>query len=85
MLCSRAFNHLGFLAEVNGRKIGCDKHKVRSVLEVMLQSKAEAFLEKGDMLRYRYWKCAQRTSRRALALTVTFEVSLCRSLVKFGC
>ena len=45
-----------------GKKIGCDKHKVRSVLEVMIRSKAQGYLEQGDMLRYRYWTSAKSTS-----------------------
>jgi ankyrin repeat protein len=61
-----SFACCGLNHEVAGKKIGCDKHKVRSVLEVMIRSKAQGFLEQGDMLRYRYWTCAKSTFLRGL-------------------
>jgi ankyrin repeat protein len=54
-----SFACCGLNHEVAGKKIGCDKHKVRSVLEVMIRSKAQGYLDQGDMLRYRYWVCAK--------------------------
>merc|ERR1719163_248591 len=56
----------GLNHEVDGKRIGCDKFKVRAVLEVMLHNKAKVFLEKGDMMRFRYWTCARTSFLRGL-------------------
>lgn len=46
--------------EINGKKIGCDKYKVRSVLESMLDAKIENHFESGERMHAHYFTCMRR-------------------------
>jgi ankyrin repeat protein len=46
--------------EVNGKKIGCDKYKVKSVIEAMIDAKIEDLRASGERMSCHYFTCMKR-------------------------
>merc|ERR1719240_1153269 len=54
--------------DINGKKIGCDKYKVRSVLESMLDAKIESHFENAERMHAQYFTCMRRKFLAGLPL-----------------